>query len=336
MTREGLTEKYQAQPGVDVSRIEHVDFVWSGGSLSDAVPVEQHGTFDVFLASHVIEHTPDLVAFFNAAATLLKPDGEMILAVPDKRYCFDYFQPVTTTGHVLDAHFHQRGRHTGERAFDHFAYAITDGGAESWGMRPSQGLRLIHGLDTALQSYEMFENSSSYQDLHAWHFLPSSFELLLLELGRLGIVDWKIEKIVANSGWEFFAWLRRGAVAQPATMPVEELDRRRMALLKRTLLETQAQIDWLLANEPELTGEHGGLSTWATPLLYQKAVASLEKCQTELLDTKNHVRIIESQYTTAMQQMAALKASTFWRATAPFRFVLERVRRGKDSLSADK
>jgi hypothetical protein len=42
--RRGLVEKYASDPSVVTSRIEEVDFVWRGGSLSDAVPVEQYGT----------------------------------------------------------------------------------------------------------------------------------------------------------------------------------------------------------------------------------------------------------------------------------------------------
>jgi SAM-dependent methyltransferase len=320
LTREGLAAKYEAHPGVDVSMIEPVDFVWTGGMLSDAVPSEQHGEFDVFLASHVIEHTPDLIAFLDAAQTLLKQDGVVILAVPDKRYCFDYFQPPTTTGQVLEASAKHRRRHSGERAFDHFAYAVTDGGAESWGQRPSQGLRLIHRLEDAARYYSGFENSSDYQDLHAWHFVPSSFELLLLELGRLGETDWQVERITTTAGWEFFAWLRRGAGTRIGSMSVEELDCQRMALLKRILLDTQAQIDYLLASEPELATEQAGLSTWATPLMHQAATAALEKCQDRLL-------AMETLYITAMQRVSALEASTSWRATAPFRILLDRMRR---------
>jgi hypothetical protein len=311
MTREGLTAKYEKHPGVDVGVIEPVDFVWTGGSLSDAVPPEQHGSFDVFLASHVIEHTPDLIAFLDAAQTLLKQDGTVVLVVPDKRYCFDYFKPLTTTGRILEAHAKHRQRHTGERAFDHFAYAATDGAQECWGQRPSQGIEFIHGLEEAARNYSLFENSPEYQDLHAWHFVPPSFELLMLELGWLGETDWRVERVTPTTGWEFFAWLRRGASVHIRSMPVEDLNRQRVALMKRTLLATQAQIDWLLVSEPGLT-EHQGLSTWGTPLMYQAKVAALAKSQLEKQELQ--------------KRLTALETSTFWRATAPFRTLLDRMR----------
>src|SRR6516162_6394394 len=62
------------------------------GGLADAVPAEFHGTFDTIIASHVIEHVPDFVGFFIAARKLLKPTGTLALAVPDLRFCFDFFQ----------------------------------------------------------------------------------------------------------------------------------------------------------------------------------------------------------------------------------------------------
>lgn len=252
VTREGLIAKYRGHPGVDVSRIEEVDFVWSGGPLVDAIPAELHGTFDAFIASHVIEHAPDPIAFLQAASTLLTPSGVVILAIPDKRYCFDYFQPLTTTGQVLVAHAEARSRHTGRLVFDHFAYAVKDGGVGAWGQHPSRGLRFFHTIEEARSLFASVEASNEYVDVHAWRFVPASFELLLLELGRLGETDWRVDRATPAAGCEFFAWLRRGGKAAAASLTQEEIAGRRLALLKRVLLETQAQIDWLLAGEPDL------------------------------------------------------------------------------------
>ena len=325
MTREGLAEKYADHPGVDVRMIEPVDFVWSGGALSDAVPPGQHGSFDVFLASHVIEHTPDLIAFLDAAATLLKPDGAVVLAVPDKRSCFDFFQPTTTTGQVLEAHATGRVRHHRERAFDHFAYAVADGDLEAWGGRPSQGLRLIHTLESAAGNARIFQESKGYHDLHAWHFVPSSFELLMLELGWLGETDWRVDRMVSPPGaWEFFAWLRRGASARTGATPEEELRAQRLALLTRSLLETQAQIEWLAESKPDLSA---GLSAWTPPALRIADAKRLAAQEAETAELRRRLAESEAHHAAAERRAAALEASTFWRATAPVRKLLGRVRR---------
>lgn len=251
-SRDGLVAKYANDPNVDVSGIEEVDFVWHGGSLSDAVPANLHGSFDAFVASHVIEHTPDMLAFLSAAQTLLKPDGLVVLAVPDKRYCFDYFQPVTTTGQILEASSERRDRHTPRLAFDHFGYAALNGQIGAWGQAPSEGITLVHSLEEAQIAFESYRVSKDYIDLHAWRFTPASFELLFVELARLGKTDWKIDRITGAEGCEFFAWLRRGGAAWAASITIVDLNARRLGLLKRTMIETRAQIDWLLAGEPEI------------------------------------------------------------------------------------
>ena len=338
LNQDGLRVKYATHPGVD--NIEPVDFVWTSGLLSDAVPAEQHGSFDVFLASHVIEHTPDLIGFLDAAQVLLRPEGVVVLAVPDKRYCFDYFQPPTTTGQVLDAHAKHRQRHSGERAFDHFAYAVTDGGEQAWARRPSKGIRLIHGLAAASETYARFENSLDYDDVHAWHFVPSSFELLMLELGWLGATDWRIDQLTRASNWEFFAWLRRGAVGQLAALPTEALEARRVTLLKRSLLEIQEQIDWLLASEPELREQQAMVSYGAAPPMYQAALTALEQSRADMARSRaeieqsrveiaglhDRLRASEANYVDATRRLAEMHNATFWRATAPLRNLLDRLR----------
>jgi hypothetical protein len=250
-TREQLIAKYEGQPGVDVSRIEEVDFIWTGGSLSDVVPANLHRTFDAFVASHVIEHTPDLVGFLDAAATLLKLEGQVILAIPDKRYCFDYFQPLTTTGQVLAAHVERRSRHTPRTAFDHVAYAVKNGGAGAWSQHPSRELTFFHlqPIEEAGNLFNSIDATKEYVDLHAWRFTPSSFELLLLELARLGETDWQVQRITPANGCEFFAWLGRGGAAAAALLTSDQLAERRLALLKRVLLEIRQQTEWLLAGE---------------------------------------------------------------------------------------
>jgi GT2 family glycosyltransferase/SAM-dependent methyltransferase len=254
-TRDSLVEKYRGHPGVDVDRIEDVDFVWTGGSMLDAVPSDLHGTFDAFIASHVIEHTTDLVGFLDAAAALLTPAGVVILAVPDKRYCFDYFRPLTTTGDVLEAHAASRSRHTRRAIFNHMAYTVKNGGNGAWGQAPMQAIDFFHSIDQAgsVLSTVGEDPSSPYVDTHAWQFTPASFELLLLELARLGETDWLVERITPATGCEFYAWLRRGGQAAAAALSAAELEGRRLELLKRTLLQTKEQIDYFLAGEQQAT-----------------------------------------------------------------------------------
>jgi hypothetical protein len=114
----GLRDKYKNNPCVDPEKIEYVDFVWTQGSLSDAVAAGHLGTFDVFLAGHVIEYFPNVVDFLNSAEKLTNPQGLVVLAVPDKRLCFDMFRSLSSTGEAIAAHLEKRTRHTCANVFD--------------------------------------------------------------------------------------------------------------------------------------------------------------------------------------------------------------------------
>jgi SAM-dependent methyltransferase len=321
MTREGLVAEFTGLPGVDISRIEDVDFVWQGGPLYGAVPPDQHGTFDAFVASHVIEHTPDLIAFLDSAETLLKPDGLVILAVPDRRYCFDYFQPLTTTGQILDAHKAGRSRHSRRLAFDHFAYATESRGLCAWGQEPISDLRLTHSLEHAVTMFTEYEDSSRYLDLHAWRFVPASFELLLLELARLGETDWRIDRITAATGCEFFAWLRRGGAAAAASLSADDLNARRLLLLKQSMLEVGSQIGSLLAGEPDLALVRSEMFVSGQAITERggQVVTLLTECNRRVADLEAQLTAANARTEDAVRERHTILNSTAWRATAPFR-----------------
>jgi hypothetical protein len=132
----------------------------------------------------------------------------------------------------------------------------------------------MHPFEQALDLFGAADGD--YVDTHAWRFSPASFQLLLLELARLGRTDWQIERVTEAVGCEFFAWLRRGGMAAAAALPAEAFAARRMTLLKRTMLEARAQIDWLLAGEPELvTGPLGLLPATAAACAAEAEPATL-------------------------------------------------------------
>ena len=250
-TRAELVAKYTGHDGVNVSRIEEVDYVWKGGAIADSVPRDLHGTFDAFITSHVIEHTTDLLDFLNSAEVLLSLRGTVILAIPDKRYCFDYFRPLATTGDVIYAHALGRSRHPRRTVFDHGAYTVKNRGSIAWGQAPVGEFEFMQTLEQAYVQFNQVSEDPSqpYVDMHGWQFTPSSFELLMLELARLEKTDWQIARATPAMGCEFHAWLKRGGKASAAISSHEELNARRMELLKKTLLELREQVDYLLAGE---------------------------------------------------------------------------------------
>src|SRR5688572_25412862 len=60
LPQDELKAKY-AGHGVNIDNIEPVDFVWTGQPLDELVGGKQ--IYDWIIASHVIEHVPDLIRF---------------------------------------------------------------------------------------------------------------------------------------------------------------------------------------------------------------------------------------------------------------------------------
>ena len=99
MTKSQLIEKFKEHK-VQFENIEEVDYVWTGGSYLSLTKKPKF--YDWVIASHVIEHTPDLIGFLQDCDSILKDDGVLSLAIPDGRDCFDHFRPITGISKIID------------------------------------------------------------------------------------------------------------------------------------------------------------------------------------------------------------------------------------------
>ncbi|WP_326542801.1 class I SAM-dependent methyltransferase [Pseudorhodoferax sp.] len=217
-SREDLRAKYGQFPGIDIDRIEEVDHIWQGGPLDTLFQPPVLGQVQRVISSHSIEHIPDPVGFLAAASRLTHPQtGTVCLAVPDKRYCFDVFRSLTSTGDWLDAWREKRGRHSGASVFDHLAYEAKVDDVPWWTEPMVSRARLQRPVSQAFEVYSRYEDTGrrDYVDVHGWVFTPASFQLLILELWLLGILDWEVESCQSATANEFIVLLRRATHQRP-------------------------------------------------------------------------------------------------------------------------
>ena len=246
-TREGLLTKYAAA-SIDADAIEEVDVLWRGGPLHEAFPPDRLGTFDAVIASHVLEHMPDLIAFLAGARRLVRDDGCLVFALPDKRWSFDFFRPPTLAGRVLLAHRDRRERHCPATLFDEVAYSVTLRGQPGWAAGASADeLAFAHPPGTAKAIFDaVCRPDDGYRDAHAWQFTPASFALLIIDLAQAGACDWRVEWLQPAPAVEFLGRLRPG----PTTFADGgELQRERLRLLREMARESIAHWRTLVGDD---------------------------------------------------------------------------------------
>lgn len=207
MDRDGLVSEYQGH-GVEIEAIEFVDYVWEGQPYADLVGGEC--LFDWILASHVIEHTPDLIGFLNDCQRVLKNDGVLVLAIPDKRFCFDRFRPISGLAQVVDAHWARKSRHSPGVIAEYLLNVISKGGKIAWEPGESGEISFIHSIDAAREAMDKAIRSGEDMDLHSWCFVPSSFRLLLKDISALGLCQLHEHSFESGDG-EFFVTLSKRA-----------------------------------------------------------------------------------------------------------------------------
>jgi hypothetical protein len=191
LTREQLLRHYaehnEKHPNkVGLENIEEVDYVWKGEPYAELTG--KPGYYDWVIASHVIEHAPDLVALVNDCDAILKEDGVLSLAVPDHRYCFDCFRPVTGIGRVIDGHFRKDTVHTPGTVAESYLNSVNRAGAITWGDDdPAADYQFSATLPETLAAFAR-ARGGAHLDSHAWCFTPHSFRLMMHDLHSLGLI----------------------------------------------------------------------------------------------------------------------------------------------------
>jgi SAM-dependent methyltransferase len=185
-TREVLRTKSSADPNVDIDRIPEIDFVTS------QIRAEVFGgmRFDYIVASHVIEHVPDMLGWLGHLLNVLNEGGRIILAVPDRRYTFDYLRPLSTLGPMLEAQLEKRSRPGFGQVYDAFSKSVKADTQLCWTQPVYPGpLEPYYTKDLALRLAKDSRDGDGYHDCHCWVFTYDSFLDIIAEAREMGALD---------------------------------------------------------------------------------------------------------------------------------------------------
>ena len=207
----------QFDPAVRLEQIVEVDIVWGSARLAEAVgrPV------DYVLASHVIEHVPDLIGWLLEVAEVLRPEGVLGLAIPDKRFTFDALRQVSVLSEAVEAHLLGAKRPSLRQVYDVASLGIGVDAAEVWGNRFDPAARrdeVLARLRPALNLVTSLHASPQYRDAHCWVFTPRTFLTVAEELATLALFPFRISAFypTETGDAEFLVRLVRADPNDPA------------------------------------------------------------------------------------------------------------------------
>lgn len=199
-------------PEAGVDRIEEVDLQGSAVDIADLVSAKfSDKRFDYIVSSHNFEHLPDPVRFLQGCQKVLAVDGVLSLAVPDRRYCFDFYRPVTDLSEWLDAFHEKRQRPTAGQIFRGEALRSNLDGVGAWHPLVAAMPAPLENLDSAYANWQSSLQGDAdlgYTDAHCSAFTPASLELMLADLRFLGLIHLETLEISRPNGCEFYVHLR--------------------------------------------------------------------------------------------------------------------------------
>jgi len=205
---EFLRNRYKDDPNVDTSKIVFIDAIWGEQSLKDAIGRK---AVDYVIASHVVEHVPDLVTWLDELHSVLYPGGQVRLVVPDKRYTFDYLRQASRLSDILTAYVARARVPQPHEIFDYCLNKVTIDTAAAW-RNEIDTTKLTKDFTFAGVMWLVHDviNNGTYHDLHCWVFTPYSFATICRQLAEVDLLKFTCEHFVdtAYGEPEFFVALK--------------------------------------------------------------------------------------------------------------------------------
>jgi SAM-dependent methyltransferase len=216
---DALRAKYAGDPMVDAGKL-HVDAIWGAMTLREAIAhyaLTEEGAFaangcDYVIASHVIEHVPDMVSWLQEVHAVLKPDGQLRLAIPDRRFTFDYLRQPTGLAAVVNAYARKDRVPNTHSILDFMLNMAPVDCAAAWrGEVDASKLQRRATFEGAMAVVTDAIQNGTYHDVHCWVFTPASFGQLCVDLAQNGLLEFECAEFfdTAVNEYEFIVSMRK-------------------------------------------------------------------------------------------------------------------------------
>lgn len=211
LSTEDLKKKYQHDPNVDTDEIVDVDYVWGEKTLREVVGGEK--TFDYVIASHVVEHIPDIIGWFFEISEILRVAGILSLIIPDKRYTFDCLRGVSRPAELIEAYLMKLRKPSIRQIFDsHYSTAVVEAStAWSESFNKKELRKFHHHPCGVFELCREVQEKNLYYDSHCYTFTPEGIIEILEIIIQLDLFDFKVEFFSPTefNGMEFYVSLSK-------------------------------------------------------------------------------------------------------------------------------
>ena len=198
-----LREKYKSDPSVDISKIDEVDIILGSNSILDFAKPD---SFDFVIASHVLEHVPNLIGWLQEIQILLKPEGQVGLALPDMRFTFDHLRNTSKTSDIAAAYYKKSRSPSPEQILDHLLYFSSIDVDAAWRSLIRNEPRVkVFDNSLRLASFPVIDaiDNGTYHDVHCWVFSDLEFCKLMLWLCEEDLITFSSQTFFPTQLGEF-------------------------------------------------------------------------------------------------------------------------------------
>lgn len=270
MSTSELRSKYEGHP-FSVEDIVDVDYVVGGSSLVKELKGKK---VDFIIASHVIEHLPDIVGWLKDISEILKPGGILSLVIPDKRYSFDITRKESTPSEVIGNHLDRLDKASSAMIYDSAVEYRNISPSKAWeysGKRPFPEPS-SWSTGEAMRRSLLSLDPKEYVDSHCYVFTPYTFFKILKRLIEHDMLDYEVAyfKDTSMNELEFYVSLRKVSKRTNKKNQLASLPK-----IKRPL--TEKELEYRLNQLSTELNEMVNSKSWRLTSPLRKAIAKINR-----------------------------------------------------------
>lgn len=316
-----LREKYKDDPKFSMDAIVDVDAVWGDKTLAECIGEPA----SYIIASHVIEHVPDLFTWLNELRDALLEGGQIRLVIPDRRFTFDYLRRTTEFADVIDAYLRKTRAPLPRCVLDHVLNVRNVDVGEAWA-GPLDPLSLTrppgHGYDLAVRTARQ-ALSGEYHDVHCWVFTPRSFASLMRQAVERKLLNLRCAQFsdTMPGTLEFVVFVEP---CRDSAETVASWTKMETVCFEQTdpeIVRLNAELE-----STSLNAEHHRERCDSLAAELQVAQTALEEMRLNVEHYRERCDCLAAELQVAQTAFDEIRCSTSWRVTAPMRRVVEAVR----------